>query len=113
MTLIDTPYFGEMLDHLATQFDLILIDTPPVGVVIDAAEIGRRCDGCVLIVNYNTTRRRELVEAKNQMEQSGCPVLGCVINKVTFDTLSAKKYYNKGYYNHYYKSGYYGKSNDE
>ena len=82
-------------------------------MVIDAAEIGRRCDGCVLIVNYNTTRRRELVEAKNQMEQSGCPVLGCVINKVTFDTLSAKKYYNKGYYNHYYKSGYYGKSNDE
>ena len=101
MTLIDTPYFGEMLDHLATQFDLILVDTPPVG------------DGCVLIVNYNTTRRRELVEAKNQMEQSGCPILGCVINKVTFDTLSAKKYYNKGYYNHYYKSGYYGKSNDE
>ena len=47
------------------------------------------------------------------MEQSGCPILGCVINKVTFDTLSAKKYYNKGYYNHYYKSGYYGKSNDE
>lgn len=113
MTLIDTPYFGEMLDHLATQFDLILVDTPPVGVVIDAAEIGRRCDGCVLIVNYNTTRRRELVEVKNQMEQSGCPILGCVINKVTFDTLSAKKYYNKGYYNHYYKSGYYGKSNDE
>ena len=113
MTLIDTPYCGEMLDHLATQFDLVLVDTPPVGVVIDAAEIGRRCDGCVLIVNYNTTRRRELVEAKNQMEQSGCPVLGCVINKVTFDTLSAKKYYNKGYYNHYYKSGYYGKSNDE
>ena len=113
MTLIDTPYFGEMLDHLATQFDLILVDTPPVGMVIDAAEIGRRCDGCVLIVNYNTTRRRELVEAKNQMEQSGCPVLGGVINKVTFDTLSAKKYYNKGYYNHYYKSGYYGKSNDE
>lgn len=113
MTLIDTPYFGEMLDHLATQFDLVLVDTPPVGEVIDAAEIGRRCDGCVLIVNYNTTRRRELVEAKNQMEQSGCPILGCVINKVTFDTLSAKKYYNKGYYNHYYKSGYYGKSNDE
>ena len=113
MTLIDTPYFGEMLDHLAPQFDLILVDTPPVGLVIDAAEIARRCDGCVLIVNYNTTRRRELVEAKNQLEQSGCPILGCVINTVTFESLSAKKYYNKSYYNHYYKSGYYGKSEDE
>ena len=113
MTLIDTPYFGEMLDHLATQFDLILVDTPPVGLVIDAAEIGRRCDGCVLVVNYNTTRRRELLEVKNQMEQSGCPILGCVINKVTYDTLSAKKNYNKSYYDHYYKSDYYGKSDDE
>ena len=38
MTLIDTPYFGEMLDHLAPQFDLVLIDTPPVGVVVDAED---------------------------------------------------------------------------
>ena len=110
---IDTPYFGEMLDHLAPQFDLVLIDTPPVGVVVDAAEIAKRCDGAVLVVNYNATRRRELVEAKRQMEQSGCPIIGCIINKVTFDTLSAKKYYNKAYYSHYYKSGYYGKKNDK
>ena len=116
MTLIDTPYFGEMLDHLATQFDLILVDTPPVGVVVDAAEIAKRCDGAVIVVNYNNTRRRELVDAKHQMEQSGCPILGCILNKVTFDTLSAKKYYNKSYYNHYYKSGYYsgyGRKKDE
>ena len=113
MTLIDTPYFGEMLDHLAPQFDLVLIDTPPVGLVVDAAEIAKRCDGAVLVVNYNATRRRELVEAKRQMEQSGCPIIGCIINKVTFDTLSAKKYYNKAYYSHYYKSGYYGKKNDK
>ena len=113
MTLIDTPYFGEMLNHLAPQFDMILLDTPPIGLVIDAAEIARRCDGAVLVVNYNATRRRELIEAKNQMEQSGCPVLGCVINKVTFESLSAKKYYNSNYYNHYYKSDYYRKNDDE
>ena len=53
------------------------------------------------------------MEAKRQMEQSGCPIIGCIINKVTFDTLSAKKYYNKAYYSHYYKSGYYGKKNDK
>ena len=50
------------------------------------------------------------------MDPSGCPILGCILNKVTFDTLSAKKYYNKSYYNHYYKSGYYsgyGKKKDE
>ena len=86
---------------------MILVDTPPIGAVVDAAEIAKRCDGSVLVVNYNNTRRRELLESKRQMEQSGCPILGCILNKVTFDTLSAKKYYNKTYYNHYYKSGYY------
>ena len=59
-----------MLDHLAPQCDLVLIDTPPVGLVVYAAEIAKRCDGAVLVVNYNATRRRELVEAKRQMEQS-------------------------------------------
>ena len=88
---------------------MILIDTPPIGLVVDAAEIAKRCDGSVLVVNYNTTRRCELIEAKHQMEQSGCPILGCILNKVTFDTLSAKKYYNRTYCDHYYGSGYYGK----
>ena len=35
------------------------------------------------------------------LEQAGCPVLGCILNKVTFETISAKKYYNKSYYSHY------------
>ena len=64
--------------------------------MVDAAEIAKRCDGAVLVVNYNATRRRELVEAKRQMEQSGCPIIGCIINKVTFDTLSAKKVLQQG-----------------
>ena len=38
---------------------------------------------------------------KEQIEQAGCPVLGCIINKMTFDSISAKKYYNKSYYSHY------------
>ena len=40
------------------------------------------------------------------MEKSGTPVLGCIINKVNFNALGAKRYYNKNYYSHYTK-GYY------
>ena len=66
-----------------------------------AAEIAKACDGTVLVIEYNKTRRREIIDAQRQIAQSGCPVLGCIINKVTFDSLSAKKYYNKSYYSHY------------
>lgn len=104
VALIDTPYFTEVLDELAKHFDLILIDAPPVGMVIDAAEIASSCDGSVLVVEYNKTRLRDIAECKRQMERSGTKVLGCIINKVAFDSISAKKYYNRGYYRNTQKS---------
>lgn len=107
--LLTSPYFSELLETLADQFDMILVDAPPVGLVVDAAEIARNCDGAVFVVEYNKTHRREMMEAKQQILQSGCPILGAILNKVTFDSLSAKKYYNKSYYSHY-NSEYYRRS---
>ena len=109
--LLTSAYFGDMLDQLAGQFDTVLVDAPPLGVVVDAAEIARYCDGTVLICKYNTTRRRELRDAKQQMEQSGAEILGVILNMVTFDSLSAKKYYNGSYYSHYNKGYYRGYGN--
>lgn len=106
VALIDTPFFGQMLDELANHFDLVLIDAPPVGMVIDAAEIASWCDGSLLVIEYNKTRMKEVTQCKRQMERSGTKVLGCILNKVSFDTISARKYYNRGYYRYYRKGGY-------
>ena len=108
ISLIDSEFFSDMLDQLAENFDMVLVDAPPVGMVIDAAEIAMSCDGTVFIVEYDRTHIRDLKECKRQMERSGKPILGCIVNKVKFDTLSSKKYYNKGYYSHY-AYGYYKK----
>lgn len=105
ISLIDTPFFSEVMDELTKHFDLILIDAPPIGMVIDAAEIATCCDGSVLVIEYNKTRIRDVAECKRQMERSGTKVLGCILNKVSFDSISAKKYYNRGYYR-YAKNGY-------
>lgn len=107
--LLNSREFAQLLSTLADRFDVVLIDAPPIGLVIDAAEIARHCDGAVLVCEYNRTRRRELAAARRQIEQAGCPIMGCVINKVTFDTLSSKKYYHRSYYAHY-SSGYYRRS---
>lgn len=104
--LINSQDFVDLLNYLSENFDVVLIDAPPVGLVIDAAEIARLCDGAVFVCEYNRTRRRELNAAKHQIEQAGCRVLGAIINKVAFDTLSSKKYYNRSYYSRY-SSNYY------
>ena len=101
VSLLDTPYFAEMLDELAKHFDFVLLDAPPVGIVIDAAEMASCCDGSVLVVEHKKTRLRDIADCKRQMEQSGTPVLGCIINKVTFAGISEKRYYNRSYYRHY------------
>lgn len=112
IALLDSEYFTEMLDRLSQEFDMILVDAPPIGMIIDAAEIARNCDGTVFVVQYNKTHLRELNNCKRQMEQSGCPILGCIVNKVKYDTLSAKRYYSKGYYNQY-TSGYYRRNDSK
>ncbi len=109
LSLIATPEFENLVRAVGETFDLVIIDAPPVGLVIDAAEIARSCDGSVLVLEYSKTHRRALQEAKQQMERTGTPILGCILNKVAMDRLSTKKYYSYGGKYGYSKYGRYGK----
>ncbi|MDO4356662.1 MAG: CpsD/CapB family tyrosine-protein kinase [Clostridia bacterium] len=106
LSLLSTPKFSQLLDRLAAQVDFVLVDAPPMGVIIDAAEIAKSCDGTVLAVKYNAISKRELIEVKQQIQMTGCPILGAVLNNVEFDSYSSKKYYYKSYYSNY-AYGYY------
>lgn len=101
LPLLNSPRFAQLLDHLAQQFDYVLVDAPPVGLVIDAAQIAKNCDGSLIVVNYNTVRRQELIDVKEQLEQTGCPIIGTVLNMVEYDNYLSKKYYYKSYYSSY------------
>ena len=103
LSLLSNRLFPEFLEYLANQFDFVIVDAPPVGMIIDAAEIAKSCDGTLFVVDYNKVSRRELQDAKQQIERSGCPVLGAVLNNVTFDSYTSKKYYNKYYHTRYSK----------
>lgn len=110
LALLSTPRLKQMLKALEERFDFVIVDAPPVGVIIDAAEIAKSCDGVIFAVRYNMISRRELLESKTQIVRAGCEVLGAVLNDVDVESLSSKKYYNKTYYTHY-NSDYY-KSSD-
>lgn len=75
--------FSALLDTLAEKYDRVLIDTPAIGQVIDAAEIAKHCDGALLVAKYNDTTAADLKKAKKQLNLAGCPILGCVINQVS------------------------------
>ncbi len=74
--------FAAMLDVLKKAFDFIIIDTPPLGRVIDAAIIAQNCSGTIIVVGANEVDYRQVNEAKNQLLRVGANVLGCVLNKV-------------------------------
>lgn len=100
LPLLNSPRFAQLLENLAHQADYVLVDAPPVGLVIDAAEIAKNCDGSLIVVNYNAVRRQELIDVKEQLEQTGCPILGTAINMAVCDNYLGKKYY-KSYYSRY------------
>ena len=106
LALLSTPRLKQMLRALQERFEFVIVDAPPVGVIIDAAEIAKSCDGTIFAVRYNMISRKELLEAKTQIVRAGCEVLGAVLNDVDLEALSSKKYYNKSYYTHY-NSDYY------
>lgn len=107
LSLLNSNKMEKLLELLAQYFDYVIVDAPPIGALIDAAQIARYCDGTLLVVSYNTVRKQELIDAKQQLEATGCPILGTVINQAEFDAYINRKYYYKSYYNSYYQSSSY------
>lgn len=108
LPLLNSNRFGQLLDDLAERADYVIVDAPPVGMVIDGAQIAKSCDGTLIVVNYNTVHRQELIDVKDQLEQTGCPILGTVLNMVEYNDYMNRKYYYKSYYSRY---GYYSSEN--
>lgn len=104
LVLLTNKHMAELLDALAKMADYVIVDAAPVGMVIDAAEIAKSCDGTLIAVHYNDVRRQELLDVKQQIEQSGCSILGTVLNQVDYDSYMGRKYYSKSKYSKY---GYY------
>lgn len=115
LPLLNSDRFPALLDYLQQNLDYVIVDAPPIGTLIDAAQIAKCCDGVLMVVGYNSTRKQELLDAYRQVVQTGCPVLGTVINQADMNNYMSRKYYYKSHYyqyNHYY-SRYYGPDKPE
>lgn len=105
--LLGSKYFAELLNKVKKQFDYCIIDTPPLGSVIDSAIVGRQCDGSILVIASGAISYRFVQRVQQQMERAQCRILGCVLNQVDMEGRSGYGGYSK-YYGKYY-GNYYGK----
>lgn len=99
--------FKEFIEVARKIYDYVIVDTPPLGSVIDSAVISHICDGVCIVVEVRKNSYKFVQKIKEQLEMTGCRLLGVILNKVN---ISGKGYYGK-YYGKYY--GQYYKHEDE
>lgn len=115
--LLGNTRMTKMLEKLSLQYDYILMDTPPVGVVSDVCVLGQQLDGVLFLVRQNYTEKESVARGIKQLEISGAKLMGFVLNGADKNRNSrySRKYKYKsryGYYRYGYRYGYgygYGK----
>lgn len=98
--LLQSKNFNDMIETLRKYFDYIIVDTAPIGIVIDAAIITQKCDASILVTATGEVNKRDVQKAKQQLEQTGKLFLGVVFNKLD---IQVDKYGVYGFYGNYGK----------
>lgn len=100
--LLGSQKFRSMLQEVKEKYDYIFIDCPPLGGIIDAAIIASICDGAILVIESEIISYKFAQDVKKQLENSGCRILGAVLNKVQ---VSKSRHYYKHYEKYYENYG--------
>lgn len=99
--LLGNEKFKKLLQEARKSYDLVIVDTPPLGSVIDSAIVAKQCDGVMLVIANGEISYRFAQKVKEQLDKAGCHILGCVLNKVNMSKGGKYGYYGK-YYGKYY-----------
>ena len=99
--LLGSKQMENMLTQLRTEYDFIMIDTPPVLAVTDASVLSRLTDAAILIIRYGTAQRHVVQRCTDLLERSGAHLLGVAINVVDFKAPEYSEYYGRKYYEYY------------
>ena len=99
--LLGAERMRSLLPDLRERTDFVVLDTPPVLAVSDMMAIATMVDGVIVVADASTTTRSALAQVREQLEQVGARIIGCVYNN-----LDATKAKAAGGYGYYYASNY-------
>ena len=99
--LLMSERFSELLKWGSANYDLVLIDTPPILAVTDAAIVGRHAGTTLMVTRYAVNTLKEVETSLNRFEQNGIAVKGVILNSIF---RRATGYQDYGYYEYEYQS---------
>lgn len=101
--LLSSSAFKNFIAEEKKKYDYVIVDTPPLGLVVDSAVIASVCDSAIMVLAQGKIKSKLAVDVKEQLEKSGVRIIGAVLNKES----RAKEAYDYRY------SGYMGKYMDK
>jgi len=113
LELLSSPRLAQVIEKLKEEFEVIVIDSPPVQLVSDAVMLAQLATSVLFVVRADSTPYPIARHALNRLHRADAPVLGAVLNQI--DLEKADNYYGEysGYGNRYYrKYGYYTQTRD-
>ncbi|WP_312739366.1 tyrosine-protein kinase Wzc [Cedecea neteri] len=93
--------FSQLVKWASENYDLVLIDTPPILAVTDAAIVGRHAGTTLMVARYAVNTLKEVETSLSRFEQNGIAVRGVILNSIF---RRATGYQDYGYYEYEYKS---------
>lgn len=93
--LLSEELFEHLCEALKKKYDYIIMDTAPLGLVIDAAIVAKQCDGTIFVIKAGNTERKQALQIKARLEAARIRILGVVLNEVEEKQDNYKHY---GYY---------------
>jgi len=99
--LLMSERFAQLIAWASSQYDLVLIDTPPILAVTDAAVVGRHAGTTLMVARYAVNTLKEVETSLSRFAQNGIQVKGVILNSIF---RRATGYQDYGYYEYEYKS---------
>ncbi len=104
--LLSSEKFKKLVEELKKDFDIVIVDSPPLTLFVDAAVISSCIDGSIIVLQFDYTRRETLEYTISSLQRSGGKIIGFVVNKVTPSPFKTRTYYYYPYYKPYRDYGY-------
>lgn len=93
--ILDSSKIKDLIKKLSGEFDYIFINMPPVDLLADGSIVSTYCNGIILTVKYNDTRREEIDKAIENLKNVEANILGIILNHAKIDKNICKGYFDK------------------
>ena len=98
--LLSGKRFGKLMELVREAYDYVIIDTPPLGMVVDAAVVAAKCDGAAILLG-GSAHAPQVQEVADMLKKSGCSLLGVIMNRAGKTGRRYEKYGRYGKYGRY------------